>query len=460
MKAFIVLLLLLLFSSCSTTKPESPKLFALDSFQTPIRDKVNWKSEITRTVFKNQTTGFVVKGDLCLLSGKAQKILPIEIDYPSAIEYEKGTYYDAMIPMTEENCSDAEFAWLELNESFNSNGLNIKINKLQTESLDPKITMFIQLEPYAYTKGLHKGKYVDNTEYLALDGLRMLAEHRIQPIKSWVTPYGGYSNTYGFKEYVKDFSPNKVNIPQDGNLSLLSSDISKYKINDPWIYLVDEPSNSTLNAYKTVMANLRKNMPNAKLMVTTTFKKGMDIDIYCPVLEQLGHDGHPTVSDYKDKKLWLYTSCMSHGNCGENRDWVQNKVTYSKPNNRTGTPGLELDANSYDAFGFFQIAIKYDVEALLYYNSIEQWAIAKYGVDIFKDQYNFGGNGDGTLIYPDYENKKPLPSLRLKMLREASFFADAVIMSNSQKDISHYIDDTKKWNFNYIEREKIFQKLK
>lgn len=438
---------------------QEPRLLALDEFSNPQLDSVNWKSSVTRTVFKNQVTGFAIKpataGNLCLLANKAGalKLLPIQIKNPSAKEYAKGEYYDAMEALTDKNCADAKYAWLDLAETTTIGGMTINIKKLATESLKPQIPLLIQLSSYAYQMGMDKGVYVNGHESLVKDGMQMLVDHRIQPMKSWVTPYSIYSAQYGLKEYVVDYSlGGPTSVPQDGNLSLLNTDVIKYNVYKPWMYVIDEPSGaSVMSKLKADLANFKSKYPNLATMVTTTYQKDFAVDIYVPVAEHM--DMYPR-STYG--RLWMYVSCMSNG-CGENRDWLSNVNGYKHIDyNRTGAP----DAPKRDAFGFFQIAIKYNLEALLYYNSIEQWALAKKGVDNFVDQYNFGANGDGTLLYPDYANKKPLASLRLKMLREASFFADAVILGGSQEVIKGYVSNATSWNFNYLEREKAYSKLK
>lgn len=439
---------------------EEPKILALDEIANPQLDSTNWKSSITRTVFKNQATGFVVKGDLCLLTGKAQRILPIEIKNASAKEYSKGTYYDAIEneTLTASNCKDTTYAWLELNDSVSVGGLNINIKKLETSSLKPQIPLMVQLDPYGYNLGINKGVYVNGDEAKAKDGFAMLVEHRMQPMKSWVVPYNGYNNSaWSFKEYVVDNSTGPVSVPMAGDLATLNTDVTKYAINKPWFYVVDEPSGSTvMNKLKTDLVSLKAKYPNVATMVTTTYQKDFKIDIYVPVAEHM--DMYPR-STYD--RLWMYVSCMSNG-CGENRDWLGNVNSYKHIDyNRTGAPDLAIDAPKRDAFGFYLIAIKYKLEALLYYNSIEQWALAKKGVDVLKDQYNFGANGDGNLLYPDYAKKKPMGSLRIKGIREASFFADALILSGTQEEVSkNYVTNATSWNFNYLEREKAYSKLK
>lgn len=460
------LILLLALVSCTKLNPpvEVPvpapahTLFVLDSFNHPDQDTVNWKTEATRTVFKNQTTGFVFKGDLCLLkNAKSWIISPIEITNSSAKEYAKGTYYDALLPLDSNNCASSKYAWVDVDSDSTFGTLKITIRRLDREApTNPSIPLMIQLDPFNYAKGLNK-KVVDNDEVLALDALKLLKEHRLQPMKSWVTPYNTYSNKWGLKEYVVDFSPTFASVPHYGDLKKLNADVVTNKVDRPWFYVVDEPNTAkALAELKPQLAKLKKDSPNVSTMVTTTLQKDFLIDIYCPVAEHLGVNGYPGREAYS--RLWMYVSCMSNG-CGDNRAWTSGKFTHVDYA-RTGAPDLSIDAPLSDAFGFYSMAIKYNLEALLYYNSIEQWGLFPFGVDVFKDQYNFGANGDGTILYPDYLSKKPLPSLRLKMLREASYFADAVIVSGSKEDVAKKVTSTLKWSFDYADRELIYSKVK
>ena len=451
------------------------KLLALDSFNTPNQDSTNWKSEITRTVFKNQTTGFAVKGDLCLLVGKAQKMNAIDITTPSAKEYPKGKYYDEIENefLDATTCKTAEYAWLELGDSLTVGNLKITLKKLTTEAGDPKIPLMIQMSSYAYQMGLDKNLYVNGHESLVKDGMDMLLAHKITPMKSWVTPYSVYSAQYGLKEYVVDYSKTFTNVPAEGNTTLLSSDITKYNVSKPWFYVIDEPDMrdaATVTAIKKTLADLKAKAPNVARMITTTYNKDLDVDIYVPVMEQLNVSGYPDASVYaaNNKRLWAYTSCMAHGNCGNNRAWNNGKVISSAVANRTGSPDLLIDAPGIDSFGFFYVAIKYKLEGLLYYNAIEQWGLDKskntpkgyVNVDARKDMFNFAGNGDGTLMWPDYDKLKPRASIRLKNLKEASLLANAIYMSASEAEVSSKVDSPLKWRFDYADREKFYSKLK
>ena len=61
----------------------------------------------------------------------------------------------------------------------------------------------------------------------------------------------------------------------------------------------------------------------------------------------------------------------------------------------------------------------------LYYHAVEGYRLSPNGVYLLEDPWNFGGNGDGLLLYPGRPGEfgltehQPLPSLRLKLIRYA-----------------------------------------
>jgi hypothetical protein len=194
----------------------------------------------------------------------------------------------------------------------------------------------------------------------------------------------------------------------------------------------------------TKLANWKARAPSVRRMLTTsiryrdtragssTFGKIIDLppavladtQIFTPVAEALcvetwkgSGDFYPCADAYKaaGKELWGYVSNMSHG---------------AEGGSATGAPDLVIDRSAVEPFGFFLMALKYDMTGLLYYNSIEGWQNAS--VDLVANPYIFGGNGDGLLLYPDKVGKKAEASIRLKLLREASQWADVIKLAGKE----------------------------
>jgi uncharacterized protein (TIGR03382 family) len=115
------------------------------------------------------------------------------------------------------------------------------------------------------------------------------------------------------------------------------------------------------------------------------------------------------------RELWLYQSCMSHG-CG-------GTVNMGSPSEAdryfTGWPSYVIDASAVRNRAMQWLAFRYDVTGELYFET----AMA-YGKDPWTNQWDFSGNGDGTLFYPGTPAKiggtthVPVASMRLKLIRE------------------------------------------
>ncbi|GAB4025085.1 MAG: hypothetical protein Fur0010_28300 [Bdellovibrio sp.] len=423
------------------------ELLILDSFDEPNRaDSHLWKKSVERTIFRGAKTYFILKGKLCLLVGHADKLEPIQIQYPSSIDYRAGTYYDAISELNDQNCESAQYAVMDLDQSFSQFDINIKIKYLNVSlPKRPSLPLFVQLEPYAFNLGINKGKYVEDHTG-ALEALELLAQHRIQPIKSWISsnqPVDG--ETTSFINFVGKHKNGPTNLPDSSK----TKEYAKHSTS-PWFYVIDEPSENNASEVQKMLDHLKEKFPEVKRMVTTDISYPVTgIDIYCPVMDHLYNR-----EEYSGE-LWSYVSCMSHG-CGENRSYLDNPSIFDVDQHpRSGVPDLTIDAPNEDIFAFFLIGKHLKLGALLYYDSITQWSLASKGIDIDKDMYNFGGNGDGTLLYPDYINKRARPSLRLKLIREASYLADLVTIKNL--DLKEKIQSTTDWNINLSIRDEIYK---
>jgi hypothetical protein len=115
------------------------------------------------------------------------------------------------------------------------------------------------------------------------------------------------------------------------------------------------------------------------------------------------------------KELWLYQSCMSHG-CGGtvNMGSPSEYDAYS-----TGWLSYMIDASAVRNRAMEWISFAEQASGELYWES----AFA-FGHDAWSNQYDFSGNGDGTLFYPGTPSRiggstdVPVASIRLKMIRE------------------------------------------
>jgi hypothetical protein len=115
------------------------------------------------------------------------------------------------------------------------------------------------------------------------------------------------------------------------------------------------------------------------------------------------------------KTTWIYSSCMSHG-CG-------NTVggEYGGDPDLEGWPSLVIDHSALRNRAMPWVAYRFGFTGELYWETV--WAYGTQG-DPWTSQWDFTGNGDGTLFYPGLPQKIggtthiPIESLRLKHIRD------------------------------------------
>ncbi|MBS2033078.1 MAG: DUF4091 domain-containing protein [Deltaproteobacteria bacterium] len=160
--------------------------------------------------------------------------------------------------------------------------------------------------------------------------------------------------------------------------------------------------------------------PSFRTLVTTSIESSNaqgvtpDINVMVPVVNFLEPKGSANDRSAYDpflatsgNELWWYQSCMSHG-CGAGATdpyWA-------------GWPSYAIDASAIRARAQEWLSFKNNVSAELYYETMMHSATA------WTDQFDFGGNGDGTLFYPGQPSviggttHVPVESIRLKLIRE------------------------------------------
>jgi hypothetical protein len=106
-------------------------------------------------------------------------------------------------------------------------------------------------------------------------------------------------------------------------------------------------------------------------------------------------------------ELWLYQSCMSHS-CGGSDAYG------------TGWPSYMIDAWGVRNRAMEWLSFRYGATGELYWDTVYAYSTG----DPWTSQFQFGGQGDGTVFYPGTPAKIggtqhiPVASIRLKMIRE------------------------------------------
>jgi len=189
-------------------------------------------------------------------------------------------------------------------------------------------------------------------------------------------------------------------------------------------YSCDEPPNGcSWSSINTRTAMVHAADPAFQTLVTTPLATAQQqgvvdgIDILVPginwldpmpPLTNLRNSYNAWLSSSPQKKMWIYQSCDSDG-CNSIGDASQ-----------SGWPTHMIDAPASQNRAMEWQAWRQKAAGELYYDTT--YAFPKG--DAWTSQYYFGGNGDGTLLYPGTPAKIggtthiPIASLRFKLIRE------------------------------------------
>jgi hypothetical protein len=204
-------------------------------------------------------------------------------------------------------------------------------------------------------------------------------------------------------------------------------------LNQLFHYTCDEPPNGcswaeALSYEQTVhsASTHMKTLITTDLALATPHNLLADLNILTPVVNLMEPQGGANQrSSYNswltgaNKHLWWYQACSEHGSCS-------NGVV--GPASATW-PSYMVDATPVRNRVFQWLAFLDQIEAELYYQIDYCWVIAACGGESnasapWNSVYAFGGNGDGTLIYPGTPARiggtTPIavPSIRLKQIRD------------------------------------------
>lgn len=169
--------------------------------------------------------------------------------------------------------------------------------------------------------------------------------------------------------------------------------------------------------------------PQMQSLVTTTVahlrEHGLyeSTDIIVPVVNfvegKTGPYAGDQSADYRQaandgKTVWIYSSCMSHG-CGGSVGGE-----YEDPELK-GWPSVAIDHTALQNRALPWVAYRFGFTGELYWDSAFAFVTKS---DPWVDQWDFTGNGDGTLLYPGKPSKIggttdiPVESIRMKQIRD------------------------------------------
>lgn len=368
-------------------------------------------------------------------------VLPTLLTSPSSVGTPVGAYYDILAPQNPVTCRLSPFRLIEwipqrdgpvmIAAGVRTVSIDVSIVGQYFESSKP---FFVGLSNAFLFKG-HCLKYCPREAEFARKYGDLLRDHHVTPIQSWITvpPMRdgrldldhGRKNGKSFRQTGGGTSQSFVNFPrmtlysnQRAYLRALERTVREDGLaGRAWVYVRDEPVD--LEALKNELALYRQFAPSVMTMVTMPYRDGLAdlIDIYAPNIAEW----QPRDPGYAGKVVWPYASCM--GSCGPNR-------AYKEDSERTPGPDVErpdflIDRPVRHINEFFSMLARTGADGGLYYHAVEGHALYRKGIDVVTDPWNFGGNGDGVLVYPGRPGElgltehTALPSFRLKLIRQA-----------------------------------------
>jgi hypothetical protein len=343
-----------------------------------------------------------------------------------------GDHYDPVVPVSTV-CQSDRFALVDITGvsagtyQIQLLDLPVTVKVLPQVMPKPSMPLYIGLGSWALVLGhkLPTTTAVDVQGPLTMAYVNMLREHRIEPFAQFIVQPNG--NLDNWKEWTGSFrqlamtgalaAPMIAGPAFIGQPWLTAAQLAQWQallqtepgLAGAWAYVTDEVPDADLPGLKTRLQMARANAPGIKLMVTREPVADMLplVDHWVPIFEYFKRADR--WQNYDGMAYWMYGACPSHGSCSN-----------GTLGTLTGTPDLMLDEPTHHAIAYPLVAYKMGAKAALYYTAVEA-----YGrMDPWLDQYQFGGNGDGQLVYPGRPGERgftahvPVASIRLKALRE------------------------------------------
>jgi hypothetical protein len=374
-------------------------------------------------------------------SAQISGFLPTKIINSSSNKSPVGTYYDILVPMNLVTCKLSPYRLVEWKPKkeglvYIRSGnkvitVQVTINGLFNGASRP---FFVGLSNSFLVKG-HCRSYCSREAELGQKYSSLLRYHHVTPIQAWIsTPpirngfldlNFGHTRGQSFWQTGGGTEQRYVNFPRlthyedkKAYLKALEQTIHVEGLaGRAWVYVKDEPSD--ISALIKELTLYRSHAPSVLTMVTTPYREDLAslIDAFSPNIAQWdkGEKG------YDDKAVWPYASCM--GSCGPNRAYKEDIAPAPGP--EVNRPDFLIDRPASRLFDFFIKLAQAGADGGLYYHAVEGHALYRKGIDVLNDPWNFGGNGDGVLIYPGRSGEfglsehMALPSFRLKLIRQA-----------------------------------------
>ena len=393
---------------------------------------------------------------------ESYRVLP---EQRSFVGSKAGEYWDPLVPVSQICRGDLVWVDIETPRGVRPGnyslpyGIQLKVWKMIMPGR-PSLPLYIHLNSHAVfsAHGL-EGAAPSRLRISALKKyIRLYREHRIEPYGQYpgfYPPFGGRelkrngtAERASFRELVLKgaiappilFTPNFDVPPGQVLLKAIDGALERGELPlESLAYVWDEGENDPrLTRQSLIRARwVRRYAPRLKILMTRVptveFEPFVDLVV---ALQNRYRTGWMT-------PYGLYVSCVSQGSC-------QNGI----PRKPTGPPMMVVDAPTVSPRAFLWVNEMLGAQVGLYYNATEKLSNA------WRDQYCFGGNGDGTLLYPDRSRVEPNGSIRLKMLRQGSY--DVEYLRWAKRAGMHWLSpvtDQNHWSQNWGDYQRLRNQL-
>ncbi len=322
-----------------------------------------------------------------------------------------------------------------------------------------RLPLRAEFTPFFASKA-HFGRSGEEEGWLTESYIQSMVEHRVLPLKAWIKhPFLNESERQSEPFFLSRFPSSSLSFAKTVLRALPSwvavdvprvdsrEDSQRKQYWQSWqrylqttvddsfeswtkdrlsrglfVYLWDEPAQEQFSQMVSFANSVKESAPSIKSLVTIYPWESLQKSIYifAPLLQHLAREGKPILQT--GRELWSYVSCMSHG-CGSE---------YS-----SGEPDFVVERNAAYIRVWGWMAEQYQLSTVLYYSVNNIWRKTP-NLDPWKDIFDFTGQGDGTLFYPgrpklfNLKQHQPVPSLRLKFWRQASYDAEYIHLAKEK----------------------------
>lgn len=395
---------------------------------------------------RGETISIICRGDSGIsiendhgLQIQAYRMPIVTTTQASYIGAQVGEHYDPLIPV-DLPAQETGPVWLDITVprdfapgryGINISGAMVILNVWKmTMPERPSLPIYMGLTSYGLLNAHGLQDHVSTQGPICQVYNKLYRDHRIEPygqdINNFPPVLDGRINMDRWSEFNASFrqlvidgaiappmilrSYHDVNTPSESVMQAIEASLQAGDIpSDSWAYVWDEQQLTNAANAIARARRIAEGCPNLRSMVTWTAENdemNQLVDIHCPVLNW--YDRAPMPDNY-----WLYTSCMAQGRCSDT----------VPPADPTGHPLMLLDSPGIHPYAFPWVVHQLGAQAALYYHGTLMLGSA------YTDQFREGGNGEGTMCYMNGD--VGAPSIRMKLMRNASFDLEYLFMADA-----------------------------